>query len=385
MILNFSVGNYKVFKDRTELFMEATFDRSHPGNLLGIDEKQRVLNTALIYGANASGKTSFLEALRLMRDLVIGGGDLHETSPFIFDGISEKEPTSFEIDFIRESRRYVYGFSYDGRRIIEEHLFQIPGGKRRTIFKRNGSVYNTDSNRRIQKVVGENDLFVTVGAQLGHPLFIDVVSWFRDELYVITGTSAVKSVERIIGIIKNKEIRLLMEKALSIADFGISAIDVKKDNTAVGGMVKAWAEHKVGESTFEVPILSESSGTLRFLGIIGQMIDSLKNGRTIVIDDLDMNIHTEICSWMIGLFADSEENKGGGQIIVSLHDVGLLDQNMFRRDQIWFVSKDYETNKSSLVRLSDYKGVRKDLDIRKAYLNGSFGSRPFIAPERLME
>ena len=85
------------------------------------------------------------------------------------------------------------------------------------------------------------------------------------------------------------------------------------------------------------------------------------------------------------MFADSEENKGGGQIIVSLHDVGLLDQNMFRRDQIWFVSKDYETNKSSLVRLSDYKGVRKDLDIRKAYLNGSFGSRPFIAPERLME
>ncbi len=146
-----------------------------------------------------------------------------------------------------------------------------------------------------------------------------------------------------------------------------------------------WVEHKVGGRKVELQLGSESSGTLRFLGIIGHVISSLMNGRTVVIDELDLSFHTDICQWILGLFLNPEENRKGAQLIFNTHDVGLLDQEILRRDQIWFTSKDWDTYEAVLTRLSDYKGVRKDLDIRRAYLNGSFGSKPFIAPDRLME
>ena len=115
------------------------------------------------------------------------------------------------------------------------------------------------------------------------------------------------------------------------------------------------------------------------------VIESLLKGKTVVVDELDMSFHTDICQWVLNLFLDSEENKKCAQLIFNTHDVGLLDQEILRRDQIWFTSKDWDTYEAVLTRLSDYKGVRKDLDIRRAYLNGSFGSKPFIAPDRLME
>ena len=108
-------------------------------------------------------------------------------------------------------------------------------------------------------------------------------------------------------------------------------------------------------------------------------------GKTVVVDELDLSFHTDICQWILGLFLDPEENRNGAQLIFNTHDVGLLDQEILRRDQVWFTSKDWGTYEATLTRLSDYKGVRKDLDIRRAYLNGSFGSKPFIAPDRLME
>ena len=156
-------------------------------------------------------------------------------------------------------------------------------------------------------------------------------------------------------------------------------------STMVPVVTDIWVEHKVGNRKVELQLDSESSGTLRFMGIIGHVISSLLYGNTVVVDELDLSFHTDICQWILGLFLDPEENRNGAQLIFNTHDVGLLDQEILRRDQVWFTSKDWGTYEATLTRLSDYKGVRKDLDIRRAYLNGSFGSKPFIAPDRLME
>ena len=408
MILNFSVENYKIFKEKTTLSMIATYDKSHPDNVFQVDENQpRALKTCSIYGANASGKTKFIEALGLMSNFVRGslghlpGAKLNYT-PFIYDEESMKRPTAFEVDFIHDSKRYVYGFSYDRERIIEEHLFLLPGGKKKMIFERKGQDFKFNTDKKIQiensKRVRDNTLFISVGAQFNHLPSIDVVTWFDKELYVLAGELLDISINNLVGVMDNNiRFRSLVKKALQIADFGISDIydknkREKRDDVISGSTISMvpvvsdiWVEHKVGDRKVELQLGSESSGTLRFLGIIGHVIDSLVSGKTVVIDELDLSFHTDICQWILGLFLDPEENRKGAQLIFNTHDVGLLDQEMLRRDQIWFTSKDWDTYEAVLTRLSDYKGVRKDLDIRRAYLNGSFGSKPFIAPDRLME
>ena len=407
MILNFSVENYKIFKQRTTLSMIATPDKSHPNNVYQVGEQFRVLKSTSIYGANASGKTKFFEAMELMSNFVRGsfthipGAQLNYT-PFIYDEKSMKKPTSFEIDFIYDSRRYVYGFSYDKKKITEEHLFTFPNGKKKSIFERNNQDFKFNSDRKIQtensKRVRENVLFVSVAAQFNHGPSVDVVKWFNAELYLLIGQMLDVNINNLVTVIgNNKRFDSLVKKALVIADFGISDIydrnargkrkDVVSELTAtmVPIVSDIWVEHNVKGRKVELQLTSESSGTLRFLGIIGYVIESLLNGKTVVIDELDLSFHTDICQWVLGLFLDPEENKKGAQLIFNTHDVGLLDQEILRRDQIWFTSKDWETYESSMTRLSDYKGVRKDLDIRRAYLNGSFGSKPFIAPDRLME
>ena len=408
MILNFSVENYKIFKQRTTLSMIATSDKSHSNNVYQADGQFRVLKSTSIYGANASGKTKYFEAMELMSNFVRGsfthipGVQLNYT-PFIYDEKSMKKPTSFEIDFIYGSNRYIYGFSYNEKRITEEHLFTFPNGKRKSIFERNNQDFKFNSDRKIQtensKRVRDNVLFVSVAAQFNHGPSVDVIKWFNAELYLLTGKMLDVSINNLVSIIgNNRKFDSLVKKALLIADFGISDIydknarrvkrkDVVSELTAtmVPIVSDIWVEHNVKGRKVELQLSSESSGTLRFLGIIGYVIESLLNGKTVVIDELDLSFHTDICQWVLGLFLDPEENKKGAQLIFNTHDVGLLDQETLRRDQIWFTSKDWDTYESSMTRLSDYKGVRKDLDIRRAYLNGSFGSKPFIAPERLME
>ncbi len=408
MILNFSVENYKIFKEKTTLSMIATADKSHSNNVFEIENgHQRVLKTSSVYGANASGKTKFFEALELMSNFVRGslshipGAQLNYT-PFIYNEGSMRKPTSFEIEFIHDSKRYVYGFSYDRKRIVEEHLLSFPNGKKKSIFERKNQVFKFNSDKKIQnensKRVRENILFVSVAAQFNHGPSVDVVTWFNNELYIMTGKNLEISIDSLINVVQNDaNFRLLVKKALRIADFGINDIYDKSRRERRDDVISAppifmvpvvsdiWVEHKVGGRKVELQLGSESSGTQRFLGIIGYVIESLLKGKTVVVDELDMSFHTDICHWILGLFLDSEENKKGAQLIFNTHDVGLLDQEILRRDQIWFTSKDWNTYEALLTRLSDYKGVRKDLDIRKAYLNGSFGSKPFIAPERLME
>ena len=234
MILNFSVENYKIFKQRTTLSMMATFDKSHLNNVIWNDNQLKILKTTSIYGANASGKTKFIEALQLMSNFVRGslahlpGSQLNYT-PFIFDEKSMRKPTSFEVEFVHNSKRYVYGFSYNVKRIVEEHLYLIPGTKKKTIFERNGQEFKFGTEKKIQnensKRVRENVLFISVGAQFNHVPSIDVVTWFNSELYVLTGSSLEFSINNLVNIIdKDKKFKKLVKKALTIADFGISDI-----------------------------------------------------------------------------------------------------------------------------------------------------------------
>lgn len=405
MLLNFTVENFRIFRDRATLSMEATSDKSHTDELLESPAvHSKILRTAVIYGANASGKTKFLEAVQLMRNFVLlsvthmPNSRLNHT-PFLFDTKCANKPTSFEIDIIVNDIRYIYGFSYNASRITEEHLYSYPSGRKKTVFDRRGDTYEFPSNAREQemnaKKVRSNVLYLSVAAQFNHSESLSVYTWFNNGLFPVIQNSE-DYIGQTLQITKsNRKFEKLILKALRIADFGISRVYDKNArsrkpgsanpmNTIVPVIADIWVEHDVDGKKYELPLASESSGTNRFLSVIGPAISCLLEGRTLVIDEMDMSFHTDVCEWLVNLFIDPSENTKGAQLIFNTHDVELMDLESIRRDQIWFTIKDWKDCDAELRRLSDYKGIRKDLNIRKAYRNGSFGAKPFIEPERLM-
>lgn len=405
MLLNFTVSNYRVFKDPASLSMEATFDKSHPDNVIVSEAlKKRVLRTSVIYGANASGKTTFLNALSLMRNFVLSsaghmpGVQLNHV-PFAFDKDSLKKPTLLEADFVTNGMRYTYGFSYNRSCIVEEHLFAYPNQKKKLVFARKRQSFEFTSNKKDQeanaKKVRDNVLYLSVAAQFNHPESLEVYNWFMKKLFTVVNNNPSYLEQTLRFAKKNPRFKKLVMKASRIADFGIVDVydraDMKEAQTAplsdvlIPEISDIWVSHSASGRKVDMPISAESSGTIRFLNIIGPAIAALTDGQTLIVDEIDLSFHTDVCLWLVKLFMDPEENKNGAQLIFNTHDVELMNQELFRRDQVWFSIKDWEAYDADLRRLSDYKGIRKDLDLRKAYLNGVFGAKPFIEPERLME
>ncbi len=401
MLLSFSVENFRCFKDKVTLSMKATADKRHIQNvsLLG-SENIKVLKSAGIYGSNASGKTTIIGAIHLMREFIIssntyGPDQKFSHMPFAFDSDCLTRPSSFEMEFINNGVRFIYGFSYLADRVCEEHLYTYPNRRKKVVFERNDSVYKFHSDVKlradISKRMDSKKLYLSFASQFNDLECKTVMEWFSVKLLPMVDYNVDQSLEILFNMIQNDTgFRDLILRALKIADFGItdlsdapqvinvnsSAVPIKLHNYVV--------QHTVGGTNTSLPLIAESKGTIRFLAVIGPVIDALLRGTTIVIDEMDLSFHTDLSKWIVGLFCDPEENKNNAQLIFNTHDAELLDQAVVRRDQIWIVSRDYKTSASSLTNLMKLN-IRNDLDIRKAYLNGSLGGAPFIEPERLME
>ncbi len=403
MLIRFDVTNYKVFRDTTRLSMEASKDRKLPENIFQPDGcKTPLLKLSATYGANASGKTSLFSALQLYINFIRASASHADNirlnyQPYAF-GDGKNEPTSMEAEFIADGIRYVYGFSYDTARVTEEHLYSYPKGKRNVIVQRTGDDFEFKSDVRFRKEnarrVRPTTLFVSVCAQFNDRDCVNVFKWASEYVFALIGLETGPSLDVLTNAIaSDKEFRALAQKAFRIADLGI--IDVRDRNKAATPEVSQngtvmlmpqdiWVKHEYNGKQKEIPLVYESAGTVRFLTIIAPGIITLKRGGVLLFDEMDLSFHTDLCRWIAGLFLDPNENPHNSQLILNTHDVSLFDQSIIRRDQINIVSKDSKTGAAELRRLSDFS-IRNDLDIRKAYLNGSFGGRPFISPDKLMD
>jgi hypothetical protein len=407
MLLEFRVKNFKSFKDETIFSMEATADKSHPDNVI-TEGKFKALKTSVIFGANASGKTKLIEAMGLMRGLVTRSLTHTQSTqlpyfPFIFDDVSKNEPTTFGIKFTNEEILYDYHFSYNSENIIDEVLKYYPKNKAATIFERHDQkfifVNDKAKQRMISEAVKENVLYLSVSSQLKYAPSQEVFEWFQKFL-VITNGDPEHLIEILIKRMESDhsfETRVL--KALRIADFGITSLmelegevkntSVKPQKSSALSLQDVWLTHnatnKNGENIqVELPMYEESSGTVNFISMIGPVIDTILGGTTLVVDEIDLTFHSDLSKWIIGLFHNPKENPNGAQLIFNTHDTNLLNQNLIRRDQVWFVEKNWETGTSTISSLSEFK-VRKDKNIEDAYLSGRYRAVPFISNERLME
>ncbi|MDG6220434.1 MAG: ATP-binding protein [Candidatus Thermoplasmatota archaeon] len=414
MLIEFSVENFRSIKEKATLSMLASADKKHDNNLIRTKTmgKDRLLRSSVIYGANASGKSNLILAMSVFRRMVLNShktqrGDFLPYQPFKPSGVGS--PTKFDIIFVQDGIRYNYGFSMMADKIVEEYLYFYPHQKRAVVFERTKTTkyrFTRDEERQriFEKNTTDNVLYLSRATQLKCDLTSPVFDWFKTKLRVIHPSDMMALVNYTAKMLhENKNSKDSILQALKIADIDIDDVEVSKKELRLGDLLSTILANNPNYDAEEMPVeggfsflevttkhgdasfsfKEESDGTVKLFGLLGPWIVGLTTGQVLVVDELDTSLHYLLAVHMIRFFHDPEQNRNGAQLVFATHNLDLLDQNLFRRDQIWFTEKKPETKCTDFYSLLEYK-PRKDKDIKRGYLAGRYGALPYIGSERIV-
>lgn len=400
MLVNFTFKNFRSFKNEMTLSMEAApIQELSDAVVKSCDEE--LLPVAVMYGANSSGKSNVLKALKAMRDVLLNSVRLNpkdklDAEPFSLDLTSGDEPTSFEIQFTLNDSRFRYGFDYTAEAVIAEWLYEKrPGEREFELFLRSGNDFKI-SKTRFAEGIGKQDatpgnrLFVSLVAQLNGKVSQTILDWFSNIEY-ISGMDGKEYAGKTLWMlysniyIADSIMRFFHESELGLDEM-VFTLDKSSDNPKLNAeVVHAIFNQngeKVGSEHFPIEKM-ESEGTKKMIEIAGPIFDAILNGKILIVDELDAKLHPFLTRKIISLFMDKGINSKGAQLIFATHDTNLLNIQYLRRDQIWFTEKDKSdsTDLYSLVEFRDDAGnkVRNDRNIEKDYINGRFGAIPFMS------
>ena len=399
MLQQFSVTNHRSIRERTTISLLATRDSSLRDCILSPDETQRASRSAshpygvkalvpvlALYGANAAGKSNLIHALLLMRSFVAGehARPLKDAplpqEPFAFTE-GNSLPTTLEVIYYFEGIKYAYGFSFDRKKIIEEYLYHWPNGREALIFSRTGNNYQFRENISEQQTLAgrtpENRLYLVSSNEWNCPQTAKAYLWFTRKLSDLSGETL--SFDQTLAALKqgeNLKGKILHE--MLVADLGIVDIRIS-DSSDIPQITMVHQLQTAEGDVKQYPLLlsQESQGTQRFFSRIGSWIQALEMGGVLIVDEIEASLHPLLTRHLIETIQDKSVNRNQAQLIFTTHDVGLLDQNLLRRDQIWFAQKDEKTAETEIYALTDFS-PRKSENISKGYLQGRYGAIPFI-------
>lgn len=426
MLIDFSFRNFRSFNKEVTLSMMAakslrddTTAGDDYSNVLDGFGGYKYLRIASIYGANASGKSTVIQAMNFFRIMLLSSvSDEHIIDHFqdyfLFDDVSCNEPTSFEMNFVINDKEYRYGFEILHDSVYSEWLFEtLPQTMRESYcFKRERKNIKVNSRvfkgaRGLDEKTRHNALFLSTTAQFNVATAMEIKEWFRKSFNILSG------LDETIHFTANQFLHdSVMQKEIldyiKLIDLGIQNItisdeviknedDIKKDLITSGILPPALmkgnlrrleissfhnyykGEEDAGQAA--LPFNKESLGTQKTFSFLGPWFDTLRRGGVLVIDEFGTSLHTQLAKKLLQLF-QSVLNRQGAQLIITTHDTNLLHRDLLRRDQIWFTEKD---NKgfSDLYSLVEYKinqasSVRNDATFSKDYLAGKYGAIPFF-------
>ncbi|MCI0520388.1 MAG: ATP-binding protein [Chloroflexi bacterium] len=414
MLIEFRLQNYRCFKDEVTLSLLATPDDSLNQNVIEtrVPSAPRLLRSAVIYGPNASGKSTLLAALNFM-DVFVSLSAARQPDapipvyPFALDETSSTSPSNFEVVFIQHNTRYQYGFSVDRKRVHGEWLYFWPKGREALVFHRRwdadkqeevydfGNLFKGQKDT-IRQSTRFNKLFLSVGATFNNPMLSEVYAWFTPGLQGLPSNDI--PLQLVAEILKNEHYKRLVLELMRDADLSIIGYDLiekKLDAEEVSAKVQqvlhilegaTWREptdirvlmqHRTASGTVvEIDLNHESQGTQRLFTLAARILEALEQGGIVYIDELDASLHPFLGKALIQMFHDPRKNDKNVQFIFNTHDTTLLDQEIFRRDQIWFTERQSDGSSAlySLAEFSPRKGERLD----KGYLLGRYGAVPII-------
>lgn len=423
MLLRFGCENYKSIKDYQEILFTCSSNKDcEHHNLFKTDAiKEHVLPIVAIYGANASGKTNMISALRLLCGGVQRSAEVkNENVPtFRLDSASTEKPSVFDIDFILEGTHYHYGFAIQKSIIQEEWLYSFSNktrASRTVLFYRNASLADESEdfyfgksfkgqNKSISKITSETSLFLSVAALSNHELAVSIFNYFKKSIKFRFESDI--SEYNIAKAIYNNSLEKTISNFISKVDIGairLSSDMEKRDEEEKDKLFRVFdainsvlgndgtiVKREVDEFDYVVNIFrydenrkevkfsfsDESLGTRALISILASIFNVLKNGGIFVVDELESSLHTLLSLKVVELFNSPKSNPNGAQLLFTTHETQLLNFNGVRKDEVW-LSEKCSNGGTQLRPLTDY-AIDKRTNLRKGYLDGRFGAIPFLS------
>ena len=421
MLVGFTFENFASFYNKTEFAMTVSGNDSRYKELNTFNTLHgELLKSCLMYGANGSGKTNFINALSFMKAVVTSELDVQakiisSINYFLFNKMAKEKPITFSISFIIDDVLYDYGFSILNNKIISEYLDK-KSQRTTNVFKRSGSGFetiklNTKDFKNVEHVIQntrEDVLFLSWANFCNNEMAMKIYKWFDDiQIFDADDTNQLLSVtvdymeQNVNG--KDEIINLMHNVGINIEDFELEVKDSEANEFLMAalkksykeklkGIMKAkmidlkvkqkvydenWNDYTTADFGFEL----ESAGTKKLFEIAGPIISAINNGSVVLIDEIDARLHPALVRHLVMMFNSLSQNPKNAQLICNTHDVTLLDEDI-RRDQIYFLEKN-EYGVSDLYCLCDFRGVRKDSKILKQYLLGAYGALPNIKNSKM--
>lgn len=380
MVLEIRLSNMFSFRDEVTLDLQAAKiqtkkARELEGNLFSVDGEQMVKSVAL-FGANASGKSNVIKAIRACVNMVRSSHNYNvdtrfAISPFKFEDYANK-PSSFYIRFLLNGVEYEYSFSFMHDEIITETLYYYPNGRKSLVFRRDESrgtekkdIYEFKTVIKRPFDVADNTskktLYISRASQMDREIAQKIFLFFCNDIVLDYQVANIDSLDNLF-----KERKEQMLEVLRTADSDI--IDFKIQNNAITTF------HRTNPSVAFDFETEESEGTKTLFRMMVRMIGIIHEGKMLLVDEIDNSLHTQLVEFVIGMFNHSNH----AQLIYTIHNTHLLNTDFQRRDQVYFVNK-REDGSSDLYSLFDFKDFRDTLDMEKAYLQGRFDAIPTIS------
>ncbi len=420
MIIDFSFGNFKSFKEIQTLNLTAANIKSRDktldeNNILSRNSIE-LLKSKAIYGANASGKSNIIRALVAFIAIVNGSFKDEEILKALIENFSlsnetKDKPSFFQIKFILYNKIFRYGFEADENKIHSEWLFESKSLKtEKQLFVRHNN--KIEINKKLYKegqklvditegksneLLNDKVLLLSAVKTINGPISKSIVDYII-KIIVVSGLGIRQMLKQAIESMKDEDMRVKIKQMLQIADVGINDIDLyeiteknipknapeelisflkdgkKLNEVFLDHIVYDSKNKRIGEIPFMLS-RDESEGTKKMFELSVFIIDAIEQGRPLFIDEFDARFHPDLTKKLVQFF--NSKTNDSTQFIITTHDTGLLSSDILRRDQIAFVEKD-KYGRSKLYSLADFKGIRNDASLEKDYNKGKFGAVPYL-------
>ena len=392
MICQFSFKNFMSYKEETVFDFQAAAIPELSDSLIVREKATNLLSVGVVYGPNGGGKTNLLKAISCLITTVVKPvvelGKARESAffqmdvsciPFLLDDDSKSEPMEFQVFFRVSNKEYQYYLAVMEDEIVSESLlWRTVGGKK------TGVVFKREPN---QIKLGASIKKTSVNTQVNHkmpylsflainydfPIITEVISWFESCIVQSYANPIVDSRVFVTDVESKK--RALIQ---ALNDIDIDIVDYKFSEEEK----KLYTIRKVNDKLYELPFIYESDGKRKVLASLPMILLALRQGRFVIIDELDAKLHPKLLRYIIKLFHDPEINRNGAQLLFSSHDLTTMKNDVFRRDEIWFAyeNDNHESNIYSLYDIRDEndKHVNNTAAYDKQYLEGRYGADPYL-------
>jgi AAA15 family ATPase/GTPase len=417
MIIEFNLENFRSFHSRKTLSMEAAPISDFSENIAQVGN-HKLLTSAVIYGANSSGKSNLLRGMSVMKNIILNNFEKSSVSsianaydPFLLNTTTFEKPTHYEIIFIAEQIKYRYGFAVANDTISSEWLFETKKKTEKALFIRIEDgievMPSFHEGKHLEEKTRDNALFLSVVDQFNGVTAKRIIKWFRN-FNVISGLKHEDYRAVTFAMLDNPQMKPLLTSYYTELDLGFQDIKVLKKEMKAEDlpsdvpedlfkqlvsdlegkkMVTLKTLHTIFDEKGEEKGIKEfdtrrqeSSGTNKMIDLSGPIFKVLKDGGTLVVDELDAKLHPLLTLSIIKLFQNKDINIQNAQLIFATHDTNILSMSQLRRDQIYFVEKNNygASDLYSLVEYNKEGKVRKDRSFEKDYINGRYGAIPYF-------